>query len=53
MAQLRDSEARLLSRAQALASEVHAAVGQGQPLTFLGDKVATVFQKARQVEVTP
>ncbi len=51
--QLRLAEQRLEDRAHALAAEVHASIGQGMPLTYIGDKVATVFQKARQVEVAP
>jgi hypothetical protein len=52
MVQLRDTEARLVARAWALAAELHAAVGQGLPLTFFGDKVAMPLQRARQLEVS-
>jgi anaerobic magnesium-protoporphyrin IX monomethyl ester cyclase len=55
--------ARLASRARAveadvreqmlaLACRLHERVGRGQPLTFLGDRVATPLQRAVAVEVT-
>jgi len=52
-AQLRATEERLRGRAQALAAEVHAAVGQGLPLTYIGDRVATPLQHAVPVGVAP
>src|SRR6185295_3014395 len=46
---LRAAEASVRSRAQALAQALLGAVRRGQPLTWLGDRVATPLQAAREV----
>jgi anaerobic magnesium-protoporphyrin IX monomethyl ester cyclase len=48
-AKLRADEGAVRGRAQALARELLATVKQGRPLTYLGDRVATPLQKAREV----
>jgi hypothetical protein len=35
-----------------IAGELHARVGRGLPLTYLGDRVATPLQRAVATEVT-
>lgn len=49
--QLRETEAALRGQARTLAAAVTAAVGQGRPLTELGDVVATPLQRARLEDV--
>jgi hypothetical protein len=48
---LRATEDSIRGRARALARELKAAIGRGEPLTELGDLVATPLQKARQLEL--
>jgi hypothetical protein len=44
---LRSTEVAVEARCRALAEELLAAIGQGRPLTQLGDRVATPLQSAR------
>lgn len=46
---LRAAEASVRGRAQDLACELASKVNRGKPLTFLGDRVATPLQQAREV----
>jgi radical SAM superfamily enzyme YgiQ (UPF0313 family) len=46
---LRAAEQAVRERAQDLARALHSVVKRGQPLTFLGDRVATPLQAAREV----
>ncbi len=48
---LRATEERIRGRAKALARSLKEAIGQGEPLTELGDLVATPLQEARQIEL--
>jgi radical SAM superfamily enzyme YgiQ (UPF0313 family) len=48
-ARLRASEDAVRGRAQALARDLLSVVKRGQPLTYLGDRVATPLQKAKEV----
>jgi hypothetical protein len=48
---LRATEDRIRGRAKALARELKDAIGRGDPLTELGDLVATPLQEARQIEL--
>jgi anaerobic magnesium-protoporphyrin IX monomethyl ester cyclase len=50
-ADARRVEADITGEMLALARELEARVGQGRPLTFAGDRVATPLQRARAVEV--
>jgi hypothetical protein len=50
-AEARAVEAEVRAEMLALARELHARVGRGLPLTFLGDKVATPLQRAVPPEV--
>jgi hypothetical protein len=45
-------ESEVREQMLALARRLHERVGRGQPLTFLGDRVATSLQRAVAVEVT-
>ncbi|MFO0617915.1 MAG: cobalamin-dependent protein [Polyangiaceae bacterium] len=47
---LRATEDSIRGRAKALARELRDAIGQGEPLTEIGDVVATPLQQARQVQ---
>ena len=49
---LRATEDSIRGRARALARELRDAIGQGEPLTEIGDLVATPLQEARQVQFT-
>ncbi len=51
-ATLRATEDRIRGRARTLARTLRDAIGQGEPLTELGDIVATPLQEARAVELS-
>jgi len=48
---LRATEDRIRSRAKDLARALRDAIGRGEPLTELGDLVATPLQEARQIQL--
>ena len=48
---LRATEDRIRGRARALARDIRDAVGRGEPLTEIGDLVATPLQEARQIDL--
>jgi anaerobic magnesium-protoporphyrin IX monomethyl ester cyclase len=48
---LRATEDRIRSRARDLARTLRDAIGRGQPLTEIGDLVATPLQEARQIQL--
>ena len=49
---LRATEDRIRGRARALARSLRDAIGEGEPLTEIGDLVATPLQQARAVELS-
>jgi radical SAM superfamily enzyme YgiQ (UPF0313 family) len=50
---LREVEAGISAQMMAIAGQLEARVGRGQPLTYLGDKVATPLLRAVAPEVRP
>jgi hypothetical protein len=52
-ARARAVEAEVRAEMLAIAGELHARVGRGVPLTYLGDRVATPLQRAVVTEVSP
>lgn len=52
-ARARAVEAAVRGEMMEIAAELHARVGRGVPLTYLGDRVATPLQRAVATEVSP
>jgi hypothetical protein len=52
-AQARAVETEVRAEMLAIAGALHARVGRGVPLTYLGDRVATPLQRAVATEVSP